>query len=281
MTRLTTRFPAARSKLSHRHNRNTWCAPGRICCLPGDSLFWLLCLTYSPEVKTHEVEQSETSGKDSAQRPADAKPAYRRMEGGGPVMNMVQPIRDEEALRKCFEIARAHDRARKKGEVCWELLLAVGFSTSLRISDISRLRVRDLVGTERIQVKAQKTGKATNIYVNREARKRIERLLRGKSPDELVFRSRQKDPETGQPRAITRQRAYQIISHIARQAGIRDRIGCHTLRKTFGYRYYKATGDVVSLQRILCHSSSRETLLYIGVIQEEIDNSLRGFKTVW
>lgn len=46
-------------------------------------------------------------------------------------------------------------------------------------------------------------------------------------------------------------------------------------------RYYKATDDIVSLQRILCHSSSRETLLYIGVIQEEIDNSLRGFKTVW
>ena len=70
-------------------------------------------MTYSPEVKTHEVEQSETSGKDSAQCTADAKPASKRREGGGPVMNMVQPIRDEEALRKCFEIARAHDRARK------------------------------------------------------------------------------------------------------------------------------------------------------------------------
>lgn len=196
-------------------------------------------------------------------------------------MNTVQPIRDEETLRRCFEIAREHDQRRKKGEVCWELLLSVGFSTSLRISDISKMRVRDIVGTERVQVKAQKTGKVTNIFVNREARKRIERLLRGRGPDELVFQSRQKDPETKQPRAITRQRAYQIMNHIACEAGIKDRIGCHTLRKTFGYRYYKATGDVVSLQRILCHSSSRETLLYIGVIQEEIDNSLRGFKTVW
>ena len=196
-------------------------------------------------------------------------------------MNTVQPIRDEEALRRCFEIAREHDSSRGKNEVSWELLLAVGFSTSLRISDISRLRVRDIVGTERVQVKAKKTGKATNIYVNREARRRMERLLRGQPPDALVFKSRERDPETGGVRAITRQRAYQIINRIARQAGIRDRIGCHTLRKTFGYRYYTATGDVVSLQRILCLTSSRETLLYIGVIQEEIDNSLRGFKTVW
>lgn len=196
-------------------------------------------------------------------------------------MNTVQPIRDEDALRRCFEIAQAHDAGRGKNETCWELLLSVGFSTSLRISDISRLRVHDIVGTECVQVKAKKTGKETNIYVNREARKRIERLLRRKSPDEYAFPSRQMDPETHQRRTITRQRAYQIINTIVRQAGIQKRIGCHTLRKTFGYWYYKATDDIVSLQRILCHSSSRETLLYIGVIQEEIDNSLRGFKTVW
>ena len=70
------------------------------------------------------------------------------------------------------------------------------------------------------------------------------------------------------------------MNMIARKAGIQERIGCHTLRKTFGYHYYKMTGDVVSLQRILCHSSRRETLLYIGVVQEEIDESLIKFKLV-
>ena len=70
---------------------------------------------------------------------------------------------------------------------------------------------------------------------------------------------------------------YQIINEIAREAGIEDRIGCHTLRKTFGYHYYKMTGDVVSLQRILCHSYQRETLVYIGVVQENIDESLMKF----
>lgn len=196
-------------------------------------------------------------------------------------MNTVQPIRDEELLKKCFEIARKHDAVKGKREFSWELLLAVGFSTSLRISDISRLKVKDIVGNEHVEIKAQKTGKTTNIYVNREARKRIEKLLRGKDREEFAFLSRQRDSETGRPRAISRQRAYQIINLICRRAGIEEKVGCHTLRKTFGYRYYKMTGDVVSLQRILCHSSSRETLIYIGVIQEEIDNSLKGFKTVW
>ena len=48
----------------------------------------------------------------------------------------------------------------------------------------------------------------------------------------------------------------------------------------FGYHYYKMTGDVVSLQRILCHSYQRETLIYIGVIQENIDESLMKFNVL-
>ena len=55
-------------------------------------------------------------------------------------MKAVQPIRDMELLYKCLDIAHEHDRKRKTGEVSWELLLVVGFNTSLRISDIRRFR---------------------------------------------------------------------------------------------------------------------------------------------
>lgn len=192
-------------------------------------------------------------------------------------MNAVQPIRDMEVLDRCYDIARRHDRSRKTGEVSWELLLLVGLNTSLRISDIRRFRVRDLRGRDYAEIKAQKTGKEARILINPPARRAINRLLAGRDADEYVFKSRQQDTSTHRARPITRQRAYQILNRIAREAGIRDHIGCHTLRKTFGYHYYKMTGDVVSLQRILCHSSRRETLIYIGVIQEEIDESLMKF----
>ena len=192
-------------------------------------------------------------------------------------MKEVQPIRDIETLNRCIDIAREHDKKRKKGEVSWELLLIVGFNTSLRISDIRRFRVRDLRGRDYAEIKAQKTGKEARILINPTARRVINRLLIGRAGDEYILQSKQKDAATHKTRPITRQRAYQIINEIAREAGIRDRIGCHTLRKTFGYHYYKMTGDVVSLQRILCHSSRRETLIYIGVIQEEIDESLMNF----
>lgn len=191
-------------------------------------------------------------------------------------MKAVQPIRDMEILDKCLAIAREHDKKRKTGEVCWELLLIVGFNTSLRISDIRRFKVKDLRGRDYAEIKAQKTGKEARILINPPARRVINRLLAGRGGDEYILQSRTKGPDH-KPRPITRQRAYQIINQIAHKAGIKDHIGCHTLRKTFGYHYYKMTGDVVSLQRILCHSSRRETLIYIGVIQEEIDESLMRF----
>lgn len=189
-------------------------------------------------------------------------------------MKVVQPIRDLDVLQKCYDIAREHDRHRKTGEVSWELILLIGFNTSLRVSDFRRFKVQDLRGKDYAQIQAKKTHKEARILINPTARREINRLLVGRKGDEYILQSKQKDYATHKPRPITRQRVYQIMNIIGKQAGIEERIGCHTLRKTFGYHYYKMTGDVVSLQRILCHSYQRETLIYIGVIQENIDESL-------
>lgn len=189
-------------------------------------------------------------------------------------MKLVQPIRDLDTLQKCFEIAREHDAHRKTGEVSWELILLVGLNTSLRVSDFTRFKVSDLRGRDYAQMQAKKTGKEARILINPKARKKINKLLAGRRGDDFVFQSRQKDAITHKARPVSRQRVYQIMNSIAKKAGIEERIGCHTLRKTFGYHYYQTTGDVVSLQRILGHSFQRETLVYIGVVQENIDESM-------
>jgi len=42
---------------------------------------------------------------------------------------------------------------------------------------------------------------------------------------------------------ITRIQAYRILSNAAKQVGVEE-IGTPTLRKTFGYHFYKKTNDV-------------------------------------
>lgn len=194
-------------------------------------------------------------------------------------MKVVQPIRDKAVLNRCFEIARAHDAARRdEDKMSWELLLVVGFNTSFRISDLVRLKVKDVRGQDFVRVTAQKTGKEARIAMNGSVRAAINRLTAGRGGNEWLFLSRQRDGRTKGPRAISRQRAYQILNRVCRAAGVKERIGCHTTRKTFGYHFYKQYHDLVKLQRILGHSSSRDTLVYIGMIDDEVDESLRRFK---
>jgi len=71
--------------------------------------------------------------------------------------------------------------------------------------------------------------------------------------------------------AISRQRAYDILNKAARATGIHERIGTHSLRKTFGYFAYKNGVYLAMIQKLLNHSSQTETLRYIGITQEQID----------
>ena len=54
-------------------------------------------------------------------------------------------------------------------------------------------------------------------------------------------------------------------------------VGTHTMRKTFGYKYYNKTKDVGTLQKMFNHSSPAITLRYIGIEQAELDDALRNF----
>ena len=62
--------------------------------------------------------------------------------------------------------------------------------------------------------------------------------------------------------------AYQII----RSMGIKEKIGTHTLRKTFGYHAYIKTKNIALIQKLLNHSSPSVTLRYIGITQDDLDN---------
>lgn len=59
--------------------------------------------------------------------------------------------------------------------------------------------------------------------------------------------------------------------------GLQERVGTHTMRKTFGYHHYKQNRDVAMLQKIYNHSSPKITLEYIGIIQDEIEESYTNF----
>ena len=76
----------------------------------------------------------------------------------------------------------------------------------------------------------------------------------------------------GETKPISRQRAWGVLKTVADFVGVDD-LGCHSMRKTFGYHYYKKTKDIALLQNIFNHSSSAITLRYIGITDDLLDKA--------
>ena len=196
-------------------------------------------------------------------------------------MHTTQPIIEGSMIRKWLDIAKDHDAHRYRGGPSWYLLLVLGFNTGLRISDLVQLRVRDIRGREDFAVEEGKTGKERQIHLKRNVCRVITEQLRDMDPDDFALQSRQPDSATGQKRGISRQRAYEIVKTIAKAAGYEQHVGCHTMRKTYAWSMYDASGENLALvQKTLNHSSQAMTMHYIGLDQREINETINRMRNM-
>ncbi|CDQ42119.1 site-specific integrase [Virgibacillus salexigens] len=178
-------------------------------------------------------------------------------------MNEVQPIRDKEKIEEMKRVLA------KKGSRN-VFLFVLGINTGLRVSDMLNLKMEDVVDKEHITIKEKKTDKRKRFLINRELQKHIDSYTTGMNEGDFLFKSyRSNNP-------IKRIQAYNILNEAAKEVGIQE-IGTHTMRKTFGYHFYKRSKDVALLQEIFNHSSPSITKRYIGINQDEIDEALNDF----
>ena len=141
-------------------------------------------------------------------------------------MNFVEPIRDTTAVQ---DIA---DYLREKNEKYYIMYLT-GIYSGLRISDILRLKVRDVRGKDKIKVREQKTGKEKAFPINKKLAAAYEQYCAGKKDYEYLVPS-----DKAFNKAISREYAYRIMHEAGERFGLYN-LGTHTLRKTFGYHHYK------------------------------------------
>lgn len=179
-------------------------------------------------------------------------------------MQIVEPIRDKSKIDLVKQIL-------KKKALRDYILFLIGINSGLRISDILNLKVGDVLDKNYIELKEQKTKKYKKIPISDYLKIELKIFTNGRNPNEWLFAS-----QKGM-KAISRVQAYRIITNACYKAGIDCKIGTHTLRKTFGYHFYKINKDVALLQNILNHSSPSITLRYIGINQDIIDSKLKSF----
>lgn len=178
-------------------------------------------------------------------------------------MNTVEPIRD---IGTVNDIA---DYLREKSERNY-IMFMIGIYSGLRISDILKLRVRDVRNRDRIMIREKKTGKERRFPVNKALKKDLDKYVEEMHDYEFLIKSRK---DRNKP--ITRQQAWTILQTAGEKFGV-QKIGTHTMRKTFGYHMYQQTHDIVAIQKILNHATQEYTLRYIGVTQDTLDTAINN-----
>lgn len=177
-------------------------------------------------------------------------------------MRTVKPITNEEKIKDI-------ENYLKQRNTRDYILFLIGLHTGLRIGDILNLRVGDIYNKSNIYIKEQKTGKSKEIEISNKLKRELKKFCKGRSLEEYLIKSRQ-----GFNNPIGRHRAYQIIKEAAEIHGLKN-IGCHSIRKSFGRKYYDKHGDIEELRKYFNHSSSGITLRYIGLEQERINKHVK------
>ena len=176
----------------------------------------------------------------------------------------VEPITDVKAINRIKKQLADNPR-----NLC---LFVMGINTNLRASDLQQIKagdVRHKVEGDTLELKEQKTGKARLITLNESVVKAVQALLASDTfqDDDFLFRSQRGDKAVSTP-SINR-----LVKTWCKENGLKGNYGSHTLRKTWGYHQRKAGTDIPTLMAMFNHSSQKQTLDYLCIQDEEIQDA--------
>lgn len=130
---------------------------------------------------------------------------------------------------------------------------------------------RDMCELGKVKLNQEKTDKSAYFDIPPDVKALMLEYMEGRDGDEPMFPSRMGG------KALTRVGYHVVLKKACEILDIKENIGCHSMRKMFGYFHYKKYGNIRMLMEIFNHSKEYMTLKYIGVVQEEINMSMQNF----
>lgn len=194
-----------------------------------------------------------------------------------------EPIKDVEDIMKVSNFLVTNKRYRDN------MLFVLGINFGLRISDLLQLKFFMLIDDEFqfrnsfpiLEKKTRNTRKnKRNRYITiNDAVVDAVTLYLKNSPahlDDYLFKS-ESNRGGNQNKPLSRMSADRILKDIADSCHLDIRMSTHSLRKTFGYHQMMMSNNdprkLLLLQKIFGHSTSAQTLDYIGITNEEIEDA--------
>lgn len=190
-------------------------------------------------------------------------------------MNVVEPIRDYSKI----QAIKANLRGRSPRDY---LLFILGITSGLRISDILKLRVKDVKNKDGsikdiLKFTEKKTKKPRRLPFSKNTKEALEYFFNKTGIfeyDRYLFTSSKSNGN----KPLTGVRVWQLVNDWCYDVGINHNVGTHTLRKTAGYMM-RTRGNIAIeiISEMLGHSNLKVTSRYIGVSDSELEKNLKDF----
>ena len=196
------------------------------------------------------------------------------------------PVKDIDTVQRISDYLIENKRYRDN------MLWIVGINFGLRVSDLRMLRFSNLINDNLVfrdsfpvfEKKTRNTRKKKRnryITINTAVVEAVTLYLEhtgGISLSDYMFTSHSTNGlAAGEP--LTNQSVDRILKGIAKDLGLSEHMSTHTLRKTFCYHQMLMSGNdnrkLLLLQKMLGHSTPMQTLDYIGITSEEIEDAYR------
>lgn len=197
-----------------------------------------------------------------------------------------EPIKDIEDIDRISRYLIKNERYRDN------MLFIVGINFGLRISDLLQLRFMHLINDnftfkttfpilEKKTKNTRKVKRNRYITINSAVMDAVTLYLEHNPSklDDYMFQnqSNRKSTKRTEGSPMSRQRVDVILKDIADTLHLNCKIATHSLRKTFGYHQMLMSNNdprkLLVLQKMFGHSTSAQTLDYIGITGEEIEEA--------
>lgn len=214
-------------------------------------------------------------------------PASERVEQELAQEHAAEPIKDMNDIIRISQYLISEERFRDN------MLFIVGINFGLRVSDLRMLRFSNLINDDftfrdRFPILEKKTKNTRKrqrnryITINSAVIDAVTLYLEntpGVRLDDYMFKSVSNN-SSGKNAPMSKQGVDLILKGVARDLGLGNRMATHSLRKTFAYHQMVMSGNdprkLLLLQKMFGHSSAAQTLDYIGITSEEIDDAYRN-----
>ena len=153
------------------------------------------------------------------------------------------------------------------------------FDTGLRISEALNLTRESIDLENGIGRVRQKGGGIRPFYLTRQASKYLLELMKLHQEDELFFGLKGNSATKYQKTPFRRSSALRVFKERAGAAGIKKKVGLHSLRHSFAFDLLLNGCDILTLQRLMGHKAISSTMKYVHLCDNTLYENYHLYKS--